>query len=172
MKTIRPGATTLKGEPVDLVGKELRVGETAPDFALQAADMSTVRLSTFSGKSLIVATVPSLDTPVCSKETKHFSNSIAGLPNAEMLVVSMDLPFAQRRWCALENVSNVRCLSDHQTAEFGTNYGVLIHGGPLGRCFSRAIFVIGPDAKLRHVEYVKEIASEPNYDAALAAARS
>lgn len=171
MSEIRPSATKLKGAPVDLIGPELRVGHTAPDFTLQASDMSIVNLKSTSGKTRIIAAVPSLDTPVCSKETKRFSEEIAKLPHVEVFCVSMDLPFAQKRWCGMEQVENIRCLSDHQSASFGTNYGVLIASGALSRILARAIFVIGPDDKLRYVEYVKEIGEEPNYDAVLEAAK-
>lgn len=172
MSTVRSGATTLKGNPIDLLGPELKVGDKAPDFSVQAADMSFVTLKSSAGKTRIITTVPSLDTPVCKKETIHFSQEVKALSNVEMLCVSMDLPFAQKRWCGSEGVENIHCLSDHLTAAFGEAYGVLIHSGPLKRILARAVFVIGPDDKLRHVEYVSEIANEPNYQAALQAAKA
>ncbi len=172
MAELRKGAVTLKGNPVDLAGPELKAGDTAPDFVLQNKDLADVRLQDFQGKTLIIATVPSLDTPVCHEETKRFNQEAANLPNTEILVVSMDLPFGQTRWCGAEGVDKVTCLSAHRCTKFGEDYGVLIVGGPLDRCLARAIFVVGPDGKLKHVEYVSEIAEHPNYEAALQAAKS
>lgn len=162
---------TLKGNPITVSGPELKAGDPAPDFKLQAQDMSEVTLATTAGKTRIIASIPSLDTPVCHKETKKFNEEAAKLSGVEVLTVSTDLPFGQKRWCGAENVTNVKCLSDHRDVQFGEKYGVLIKGGPLDRCLARAIFVVGPDNKLRHVEYVPEIAQEPNYDAALQAAK-
>ncbi|WP_437202205.1 thiol peroxidase [Planctomicrobium sp. SH664] len=162
---------TLKGNPVKLSGAELKVGDAAPAFTLQNTSLEDVTLESSAGKTRIVATVPSLDTSVCSLETKRFNDEAAQLANAAILVVSTDLPFGQKRWCGAENVDKVATLSDHRTAAFGKSYGVLIEGGPLDRCLTRAIFVIGADNKLKHVEYCKEISEHPNYDAALAAAR-
>ena len=170
MSEVRSGAVTLKGGPVDLKGPELKTGGQAPDFSLQASDLSMVSLSNYAGKSLIIATVPSLDTPVCHQETHKFNEAAGKLSNAVVLVVSMDLPFGQNRWCGSEGVENVVTLSAHQCTKFGEDYGVLIEGGPLNRCLARAIFVVDPDGKLKHIEYVSEIAEHPNYDAALAAA--
>jgi thioredoxin-dependent peroxiredoxin len=171
MATLREGAVTLKGNPVNVAGRELGPGDQAPDFTLQGADLSDVTLSASAGKTRIIATVPSLDTPVCATETKSFNQRIADLPDVEVYVVSMDLPFGQKRWCGAENVEKVKTLSAHRSTQFGEEYGVLVSGGPLDRCLARAVFVVGPDGKLKHVEYVKEIASEPDYDAALAAAK-
>jgi thiol peroxidase len=162
---------TLKGNPVTLSGKEIKVGDKAPDFAVQSTALEEIKLGTSAGKTRIIATVPSLDTPVCHAETKRFNEEAAKLNNVAILVISTDLPFGQKRWCGAEGVDKVQTLSDHRTAKFGDDYGVLIKGGPLDRCFARALFVVGPDDKVRHVEYVKEIAEHPNYDAALAAAR-
>jgi len=160
-----------KGNPVTLSGNEVKVGQAAPDFKVQKGDMSDYTLASSSGKTRIIATVPSLDTPVCDMETKRFNEEAGKLANAEIVCVSMDLPFAQKRWCAASNVDKVITASDHREASLGKNYGVLISGGPLDRLLARAIFVIGPDSKLKHVEYVSDIAQHPNYDAALAAAR-
>ena len=169
---IRSGAGTLKGNPINLAGNALTAGDAAPDFKLQGQDLSEHTLANSAGKTRIIATIPSLDTPVCHKETKLFNDKVAGLANVQVLVVSMDLPFAQKRWCGAEGVANVTTLSAHRCGGFGENYGVLIKGGALDRVLSRAIFVIDPNGKLKHVEYVKEVAEEPNYDAALAAAKS
>src|SRR6266404_4773390 len=159
MAEIRKGAVALKA------------GDAAPDFKLQGADLGDVTLASSAGKTRIIATIPSLDTPVCHKETKLFNDKVKSLPNVQVLCVSMDLPFGQKRWCGAEGVENVTCLSAHRAAKFGEDYGVLIKGGALDRCLARAIFVLGSDNKIKHVEYVSEIANEPNYDAALAAAK-
>jgi len=170
MAEVRAGAVTLKGGPVDLAGPELKVGEAAPEFTLQDTGLGDVTLAEGAGKTRIIATIPSLDTPVCHEETKRFNEQAGQLSDAEILVVSMDLPFGQKRWCGSEGVENVRTLSAHRCTKFGEDYGVLISGGPLDRCLARAIFVVGPDGTLKHVEYVSEITEHPNYDAALAAA--
>lgn len=163
---------TLKGNPVTLVGTELKAGDAAPDFQLQNTDLEDVSLAQSAGKTRIIATIPSLDTSVCALETKRFNEEAAKLDGIQVLVVSTDLPFGQKRWCGAENVDKVSTLSDHRTAEFGKSYGVLISGGPLDRCLARAIFVVGADNVIKHVEYCSEIASHPDYDAVLAAARS
>jgi thioredoxin-dependent peroxiredoxin len=161
-----------KGNPVTLLGNEVKVGQAAPDFKVQkSGDMSDYALSTSAGKTRIIATVPSLDTPVCDLETKRFNEEASKLSNVEIVCVSVDLPFAQKRWCAASNVDKVVTTSDHREGSFGKNYGVLISGGPLDRVLARAVFVIGSDNKLKHVEYVSDITQQPNYDAALAAAR-
>jgi thiol peroxidase len=165
-------AVTLKGNPVTLAGPTLKVGDAAPKFTLQDNSLGDVKLDSFAGKTVIIATVPSLDTPVCHAETKKFNDQAKGMPNVPVLVVSNDLPFGMKRWCGAEGVENVQTLSDHRTGDFGKAYGVLISGGPLDRCLARAIFVVKPDGKLAHVEYVKEITEHPNYDAALGAARN
>jgi thiol peroxidase len=162
---------TLKGNPVTLAGSELKPGQQAPDFKLQDTTLQDVTLEASQGKTRLIATVPSLDTPVCSAESKKFSDQAKDLPNVEVLVVSMDLPFGQKRWCGAEGVTNIKTLSAHRCPQFGEDYGVLIKGGPMDRCLARAIFVVDRDGKLKHVEYVKEIAEHPNYEAALAAAR-
>lgn len=169
--TIRTGAVTLKGNPVDLAGNALVVGSSAPDFKLQDNGLAEVSLANYAGKTVVIATLPSLDTSVCHQETKNFNDQIATLPNVVVLVVSMDLPFGQKRWCGAEGVSNVITLSAHRCTQFGKDYGALITGGPLDRCLARATFVIGTDGKLKHVEYVPEIATHPSYDAILAAVK-
>jgi thiol peroxidase len=161
-----------KDNPLTLVGNEVAVGQTAPDFKVQkSSDMSDYTLASGVGKTRIIATVPSLDTPVCDLETKRFNEEASKLPNVEIVCVSMDLPFAQKRWCGAANVERVVTASDHREASFGRNYGVLISGGPLDRVLARAVFVIGADNRLKHVEYVASIGDHPNYDAALAAAK-
>ncbi|RLS52190.1 MAG: thiol peroxidase [Planctomycetota bacterium] len=164
-------SVTLKGNAVTLSGAELKVGDTAPDFCLQNNALEEITLASSAGKSRIIATIPSLDTSVCHLETKRFNEEAAQLSGVAVLVVSTDLPFGQKRWCGAEGVDKVTCLSDHRAASFGQAYGVLISGGPLDRCLARAIFVVGADNKIKHVEYVSEIASHPNYEAALAAVK-
>ena len=171
MAETRSGAVTLKGNPVNLVGKQLKPGDTAPDFKLQDTSLQDVALSQSAGRTRIVVTVPSLDTPVCHAETRRFNEEAAKLPNVEILVASMDLPFAQKRWCGAEGVDKVKVLSAHRDTKFGEGYGVLISEGPLDRCLARAVFVLDGNGKVKHAEYVKEITEHPNYEAALAAAR-
>jgi thioredoxin-dependent peroxiredoxin len=161
-----------KDKPVTLLGNEVKVGQAAPDFKIQkSSDMSDYTLASAAGKTRIIASVPSLDTPVCDLETKRFNEEASKLPNVEIVCVSMDLPFAQKRWCGAANIDKVITASDHRDASFGKNYGVLISGGPLDRVLARAVFVVGPDNKLKHVEYVSSIGDHPNYDTALAAAK-
>jgi thiol peroxidase len=161
-----------KDKPVTLLGNEVKVGQAAPDFKIQkSSDMSDYTLASAAGKTRIIASVPSLDTPVCDLETKRFNEEASKLPNVEIVCVSMDLPFAQKRWCGAANIDKVITASDHRDASFGKNYGVLISGGPLDRVLARAVFVVGPDNKLKHVEYVNSIGDHPNYDTALAAAK-
>lgn len=170
MSDVRTGAVTLKGNPVTLAGAALESGAAAPDFSLQNTALAEVSLADSAGKTRVIATIPSLDTPVCHEETRKFNEAAASLENVEVLVVSMDLPFGQKRWCGAEGIDKVITLSAHRCTKFGEDYGVLIKGGPLDRCLARAIFVVGADGNLKHVEYVSEIAEHPNYDAALAAA--
>jgi thioredoxin-dependent peroxiredoxin len=162
---------TFKGNPVSLTGNEVKAGEAAPDFKTQKSDMSDYTLSSSPGKTRIFLSVPSLDTPVCDTETKRFNQEASTLPDVEIVCISMDLPFAMKRWCAASDVDKVVTASDHRDASFGKNYGVLIDGGPLDRIHARAVFVVGPDDKVKYAEYVSDIANHPDYDAALAAAK-
>lgn len=167
----RTGATTLKGSPVELKGRALRVGDDAPDFNLQDNSLAEVNLASSAGKTRVIVTIPSLDTPTCHAETKRFNDEAKKLAGVEILVVSMDLPFGAKRWCGAEGVETVKTLSSHRCNDFGNDYGVLISGGPLDRCLARAIFVVNPAGKVTYVEYVSEIANHPNYDAVLAAVK-
>jgi thiol peroxidase len=167
----RSGAVNLKGNPVDLKGRALKAGDAAPEFCLQDNGMQDVTLASSGGKTRILATVPSLDTSVCALETKRFNDEVKNLSNVEVLVASMDLPFAQKRWCGSEGVENAKTLSAHRCTDFGYDYGVLIAGGPLDRCLTRAIFVIDKSGTITHVEYCKEITEHPNYESAIAAAK-
>ena len=171
MSNVREGDVTLKGNPVGLAGSALAAGAAAPEFSLQDTGLGEVTLAGGSGKTRIIATIPSLDTPTCHAETKKFNEEAGSMDGVEVLVVSMDLPFGQKRWCGAEGVEAVKTLSAHQCTKFGEDYGVLIKGGPLDRCLTRAIFVVDGDGQLKHVEYVGEIADHPDYDAALAAAK-
>ncbi len=171
MSDIRQGAVTLKGNPVALAGKALAAGAAAPEFSLQSNAMAEITLASSQGKTRIIATIPSLDTPVCNLETKRFNEQAASLQNTEILVVSMDLPFGQKRWCGAENVDKVQTLSAHRCSKFGEDYGVLIKGGPLDRCLCRAVFVIDGKGTVKYAEYCKDITDHPDYDAALAAAK-
>jgi thioredoxin-dependent peroxiredoxin len=164
----RPGAATLHGNPLTLIGPELKAGAKAPDFDTVDAGLKPVNLAGTAGKVRIFSVVPSLDTPVCDMQTKRFNEEAAKMPDVDIITVSMDLPFAQKRWCGAMGVDNVKMLSDHRTGSFGTAYGTLVKDV---RIESRAIFVLDKDDTLKHVEYVKEVADHPNYDAALAAAR-
>jgi thioredoxin-dependent peroxiredoxin len=165
----RPGATTLKGNPLTLVGPELKPGDKAPDFSLVDTSLKPVTLRDTAGQVRIISVVPSLDTPVCDAQTKRFNEEASKLPGVKIITVSMDLPFAQKRWCNTFDVNQVQMLSDHKDGSFGTNYGTLIKEL---RIESRAIFVLDPEDKVRHAEYVKEVADFPNYEAALSAARN
>jgi thiol peroxidase len=171
MSDERPAAVTLRGSPLTLVGPEIKPGQTAPDFAVVDNALQTVRLADARGKVLILSSVPSLDTPVCDTETRRFNEEASKLGgDVEVWTISMDLPFAQKRWCGAAGVSRVRTLSDFRDRAFGRGYGVLVKDGPIAGVDARAVFVVGRDGRLKHVEYVKEIASEPNYEAALQAA--
>jgi thiol peroxidase len=167
--TERTGLVTMKGNPATLLGNEVTVGQPAPDVDLVANDLSTVRLCSFQGKVRIITSVPSLDTPVCDRETRRFNEEVSRLgDDVAVLAVSMDLPFAQKRWCGAAGVENVQTLSDHRDAAFGTSYGVLIKDV---RLLARAVFVLDKNGVIRYQELVKEITSEPDYEAALKAAK-
>jgi thiol peroxidase len=152
-----------------LIGPELRVGDAAPDFDVVNDSLQRVTLETTGNKVRVFSVVPSLDTPVCDAQTKRFNDEAARLGGVDFYTVSMDLPFAQKRWCGAFGVDHVKMLSDHRNASFGEHYGTLIKEL---RIESRAIFVVDGENKVRHAEYVKEVADFPNYEAALAAARS
>lgn len=159
----------MKGNPLTLIGPELQAGDHAPDFTVVDGTLSAVNLEKTGHNVRIISVVPSLDTPVCDLQTKRFNEEAAKLPAVDILTVSMDLPFAQKRWCGAFGVDRIKMLSDHRSGSFGEAYGTLIKDL---RIESRAIFVLDKDNVIRHVEYVKEVAEHPNYDAALAAAKS
>lgn len=161
----RKGAITFKGNPLTLIGPELKAGDKAPDFKLLTNGLGEVSLKDTRGKTRIISVVPSLDTPVCDMQTKRFNEEASKFPaDVVVLTVSCDLPFAQARWCGAAGASKVQTLSDHRDANFGQAYGVLIKEL---RLLSRAIFIVGADDKIKYAEYVKEITNHPNYDKAL-----
>jgi thiol peroxidase len=158
----RKGIVTMKGSPVTLVGSEVRAGDTTPDFMAIANDLSPVNFSAYRGKTCIISSVPSLDTPVCDLETKMFNEKALVLgPDITILTVSMDLPFAQKRWCAAAGVEEVQTLSDHRDASFGTSFGVLIKEL---RLLARAVFIVDQEGTVQYVQLVKEITNEPDYE--------
>src|SRR5262245_53300849 len=173
MSEERKGAVTLRGNPLTLGGPEIKVGQDAPDFTAVDNGLQPVRLSDARGKVVILSSVPSVDTPVCDTETRRFNQEAAALgDNIEIWTLSVDLPFAQKRWCGAAGVDRVKTLSDFRDHAFSQNYGVLIKDGALAGVTARAVFVVGKDGKVKYVEYVKEIATEPQYDAILSAAKS
>jgi thioredoxin-dependent peroxiredoxin len=156
------GKITIQGNPLTLVGKELKVGEKAPDFLVLDNDLKPISFSSFKGKILIIASVPSLDTAVCDLETRRFNAEAANLgADIQILTISMDLPFAQKRWCGAAGVERVVTLSDHKDASFGTAYGVLIKEL---RLLARAIFIIDRQGIIRYIQIVKELSEEPDYE--------
>ena len=163
----REGAITMKGNPLTLIGPELKAGDLAPDAVLVANDLSEVSLSSFKGKKVILSVVPSLDTPVCDLQTKKFNQEALKLPDVTVLTISKDLPFAQKRWCGAAGASAVKTLSDYR-GNFGETYGVLIKGLGL---LARSVFVIDEKGKVTYTQLVKEVTSEPNYDEALKAVK-
>ncbi len=165
----RAGIVTMKGNPVTLLGGTIKAGQKAPDFEVVANDLSPVKLSSFAGKTLIISSVPSLDTSVCDMETRRFNEEAGKLgKDVVILTISMDLPFAQKRWCGAAGVKNVQTLSDHRDASFGKAYGVLIKDL---RLLARAVFVVDKTGIVRYVQIVPEIATEPDYDAVLNAVK-
>lgn len=151
-----------------LVGPELKVGDKAPDFEVVDGTLQPVSLDKTGKTVRIFSVLPSLDTPVCDMQTKRFNTEASKLPDVKIYTISMDLPFAQKRWCDAFAVDNVKMLSDHRSGSFGSAYGTLIKEW---RVESRAIFVVDRDNTIQHAEYVKEVADHPNYDAALTKAR-
>ena len=160
---------TFKGNPVTLVGPELKVGDAAPEFTVVDTSLTPVTLATYADKIKIISAVPSLDTPVCDTETRRFNQEAAGLPGeVVLLTVSVDLPFAQKRWCGAAGIDKVITLSDYRDRSFGTAYGVLIDELKL---LSRSVFVIDQKNTIRYIQHVPEVTQEPDYEAVLAAAR-
>jgi thiol peroxidase len=166
----RSGIITFKGKPFTLLGPQLKSGDKAPDFAVVDNGLAPVSLASSAGKIRIISSVPSLDTPVCDTETRRFNQEAAGLPGAVVvLTISLDLPFAQKRWCAAAGIDKVTTLSDYRDRSFGQNYGVLIKELLL---LTRAIFVIDAEDVIRYIQIVPEVTSEPDYAAVIAAAKA
>ena len=157
----RTGIITMKGNPLTLLGNEVNVGERAPDFIALDPNLTQVKFSSFLGKICILSSVPSLDTPVCDMETRKFNEEASKLGDKiQILTISMDLPFAQKRWCGAAGVNKIQTLSDHKDAQFGLAYGVLIKEL---RLLARSVFLVDQKGILQYVQLVKEIANEPNY---------
>jgi thiol peroxidase len=158
----RTGIITMKGNPLTLLGNEVNVGERAPDFIALDPNLTPVKLSSYRNKICVISSVPSLDTPVCDMETRKFNDEAARLgEKVQILTLSMDLPFAQKRWCGAAGVSRIQTLSDHRDAQFGFAYGVLIKEL---RLLARAVFLVDQKGILRYTQLVKEITNEPNYE--------
>jgi len=164
----RKGLTAMKGAPLVLVGNPVAAGDKAPDFKVISNDLVPVTLGSYRGKALVIASVPSLDTSVCDIETRRFNQEASALGGVTVLTISMDLPFAQKRWCGAADVRSVVTLSDHKEASFGKAYGVLIKEK---RLLARAVFVVDREGTVRYAEIVDDLSHEPNYKAALDAAR-
>ena len=163
---------TFKGNPVKLAGHLLKAGDKAPDFEVLNNGLETVTLAKTPAKARLFSVVPSLDTPVCSTQTRKFDQAIAAFKDKlASYTVSLDLPFAQKRFCSAENIGNMQTLSDVHDHSFGTHYGVLIEGLPLP-LLSRAVFVVDKNGTITYAEYVPEVTSHPNYDAAIAALKA
>lgn len=156
------------GDPVTLAGEEKKVGDLAPNFTVVGNDLSEVTLEEFDGKAKLISVVPSLNTGVCAKQTRKFNEDASQLDNVEILTISMDLPFAQAEWCGANGIKNVTTLSDHRTADFGKKYGVLMEDL---RLLARAVFVVDASNKITYVEYVDEVTTHPDYEAAYKAAQ-
>lgn len=166
----RKGKVTMKGNPLTLVGIEMKVGDAAPDAELFDNDLNKVSLlSSFKGKVCIVSTVPSLDTPVCDMETRRFNQEAAGFgPDVAVITISMDLPFAQKRWCGAAGIDRIVTLSDYYDASLGRAYGVLIKELNL---LARAVFILDKNGIIQYIQLVKEVSDEPDYNAVIDAVK-
>ncbi|MFT4414988.1 thiol peroxidase [Fredinandcohnia humi] len=160
---------TFKGNPVTLLGSEVKVGDKAPEFTVLANDLSPVTLADSKGSVRLISVVPSIDTGVCDAQTRRFNEEASSLGNVKILTVSVDLPFAQKRWCGANGIENVQTLSDHRELSFGEAYGVAIKEL---RLLARAVFVVDSNDTVTYVEYVSEATNHPNYEAALEAAKA
>ncbi|MDP6152980.1 MAG: thiol peroxidase [Phycisphaeraceae bacterium] len=165
----RTGVITFKGGPLTLEGDAVNVGDKAPDATLAANDLSEKKLSDYCGKVCIVSVVPSLDTPVCDTQSRKFNGHAGELDNVAVLTISADLPFAQARWCGAADAGHVEVLSDYKTGEFGKAWGLRIK--ELG-LLTRAVYVVNGEGTVTYEQIVPEVTEEPDYDAALAAARA
>ncbi len=163
------GTVTMKGKPLTLLGNKVKEGDKAPDFEAVANDLTTVKFSSFAGKVCIISSVPSLDTSVCDTMTRRFNEEAGNLgKDVVVLTISMDLPFAQKRWCGAAGVENLQTLSDHREASFSKAYGVLVKEL---RLLARAVFVVNKEGVIRYKQIVEELTNEPDYEAVLKAAK-
>lgn len=163
---------TLKGNPIETTGELIKKGQKAPDFHLTNTDLADMTLDSFAGKKKVLNIFPSLDTPVCATSVRMFNEKASSLDNTVVLCISKDLPFAHKRFCVTEGLDNVHSLSEMHTPGFGDNYGVTISTGPLKNLYSRAVVVLDEQNKVLYTQQVPEIVEEPDYDAAIEAARN
>ncbi len=172
MAETRKGEVTFKGNPIELIGPKLKPGDKAPDFSCVGAGLEVVNLAASKGKARLFNVVPSLDTPVCNKQTRKFTEELQALGDkVAAYTISLDLPFAQQRWCTEAKVENLKNLSDVHDHSFGEHYGVLIQGLPIP-LLARAVIVVDPSDTVKYVEIVPEIAQEPSYKPALEALKA
>lgn len=157
---------TFLGQPVHFEGKQLQVGDQAPDFSLIATDLSRKTLADFAGKKKVISVVPSIDTGICSTQTRRFNQELSDRDDTVVITISMDLPFAQKRWCGAEGLENAHMLSDYFAQSFGKSYALLMEEWHL---LARAVLVLDGDNRVTYTEYVDNINSEPDFEAALAA---
>lgn len=170
MEQERANSVMMKGNPITLEGPVLKVGDQAPDFSARSQDLKPYGLNESKGKIRLFSVVPSLDTPVCDAQSRRFNQEAAGLGDkVAIITVSMDLPFAQKRWCGAAGIDNIKVISDYYDRSFARSYGTLIRELHLA---CRAIFVVDDQDTIRYVEYVPEVTDHPNYDNALAAVKS
>ena len=162
-------SVTFKGNPVTLLGSEVKVGDKAPSFTVLANDLSPVTLEDSKGQVRLISVVPSLDTGVCDAQTRRFNEDAANLDNVKVLTISVDLPFAQKRWCGAAGIENVQTLSDHRDLSFGEAFGVAMKEL---RLLARAVFVVDSNDTVTYAEYVSEGTDHPNYEAAIEAAKA
>lgn len=157
---------TFAGNPMPVVGNEIKVGDKAPDFTALKSDLSPIKLSEFAGKPVVISVAPSIDTSVCATQTAKFNNEVANTLGIDIIAISCDLPFALGRFCAAEGIDKVTTVSDHKDLEFGEKYGFIME--PL-RLLARGVVIIDKEGTVQYVEYVPEVTNEPNYEAAIEA---
>lgn len=160
--------TTFRGEKVTLVGKRVQVGEVVPDFSLMTRELTHQGLADFAGKKKVISVVPSIDTGICSVQTRTFNKALSDRDDTVVITISEDLPFAQARWCGAAGIDKVVTLSDYKSNSFGQAYGVLIKEFQLDM---RSIFVLDANNKITYVEYLTEMSEHPNYEAAIQAVK-
>lgn len=161
--------TTFLGKPVTLVGQQLQIGETAPDFTLTTTDLAQKSLSDFAGKRKVISVIPSIDTGICSTQTRTFNKELSDMEDTVVITVSADLPFAQARWCGVEGLERAVMMSDYYDNTFGKTYGLLMKEWHL---LARAVLILDEDNKLVYAEYLENVNSEPNYQAAIEAVKA